>query len=296
MQRHLAKPLMQLLGYLPLPVVQRMGRLLGYLVYWVSERNRCIARTNLKMCLPEISQKERRRLAFSSAGAMGESLFEAPRLWRLGEQGLRARVENPEVLDEIVSKYKEGKGLVMASPHLGSWEFSGLLFAAHTQMTAMFRPPKLPEISAFVRAGRERAGSNLIPADLSGIKAMVKALAKGECVGILPDQEPEAGAGVFASFFDYPAYTMYLLPRLIQKNHAPAVFVFAERRSSGKFFLHARWVDEALYNESPELACHAMNRIIEELIMLCPAQYNWIYKRFRAHPDGYELYHQHCPK
>lgn len=296
MVRLIAKPLMQLLGVMPLPVAQLLGRGLGYLVYAVSARDRCAARTNLEICFPSLSAVERRRMAFRSAGAMGEALFEAPRLWRVGKRGLTERVLNPEVLEEIVSKYEEGRGLVISSPHLGSWEFAGLLFAAHTQMTSMFRPPKMAELGAYVRMGRERAGSRLIPADMSGIKALVKALGRQECVGILPDQEPEAGGGVYADFFDYPAYTMYLLPRLIQKNHVPAVFVCAERRSSGKFFLHALWADEALYNKSPELACQAMNRTVEQLIVLRPEQYNWIYKRFRAHPDGYELYSQKCPK
>lgn len=296
MLRWAARPLMQLLGGMPLPVVQFLGRGLGWVVYAVSRRDRCVAQTNLKICLPGLSSRERRSLAFKSAGAMGAALFEAPRLWRLGKAGLTDRVLNPELLEEIVAEYEEGNGLVIASPHLGSWEFAGLLFAAHTQLTSMYRPPKMAEIGSFVRAGRERAGSRLIPADMSGIKEMVKALTQGQCVGILPDQEPEAGSGVYASFFDYPAYTMYLLPRLIQKHHVPAVFVFAERRPAGKFFLHALWADEALYNKSPELACHAMNRIVEKLILRCPEQYNWIYKRFRAHPDGFELYHQHCLK
>ncbi len=296
MTEAIALSLLRLLGRLPLAFNQQLGQILGRVIFRLSERQRCVALVNLALCFPDASRHWRRTTARRSAGSMAAALLEAPRLWKMDAHALRRRLVNPEALEEVLQCYRTGRGVVIASPHLGSWEYAGLIFAAHAPMSSMFQPPKLAEIQDFVHAGRQHVGGQLVPANTSGIRAMLKALSQGNCVGILPDQEPERGAGVFAEFFKQPASTMYLLPRLVQKNRAPVVFVFAERLRGGRFRLHLQWGGEALYSTDPKIACQAVNDHVEELVKRCPAQYNWIYKRFREQPDGRQVYQTGCPR
>ncbi len=284
--------LLRLFSRLPLSFNHWVGRCLGALVWRFGKRERQVALANLQFCFPDSDREWRQRIARQSIMSMGEAMLEAPRLWHLSSEQLMRRLENPDVLEEILAVYRQGKGLVIASPHLGSWEYAGLLFAAHTAMISLFRPPKHERAGDYIKKARQRTGGVLVPTDGSGIRALSRALIRGDCMGMLPDQEPSRGNGVYADFFGRPAYTMFLLPRLVQKRRPPVFFVFSERLAGGRFRLHSLRAEEALYSADPATACAALNRSVETLIRLRIDQYNWNYKRFLAQPDGSDIYKQ----
>ncbi len=281
---------LKLLGRTPLRFNHWLGRMLGRVAWVTNAREKHNALTNLALCFPAESDRWRERVARESLMQMGAALLEAPHLWQLDARRISALLDNPEALEDALNVYREDQGLVLAVPHLGSWEFVGQLFGAHTQITSLFRPPRIERITEWIRQARQNTGATLVPTSASGVRALARALAKGGCSGILPDQEPEAGNGVFAPFFGIPAYTMTLLPRLVAKRGIPVLFLFAERLDNGKFRLHAKWRDPALYDADIETACAAMNRQIEALVRRCPEQYNWAYKRFKRQPNGEQRY------
>ncbi len=284
MRDRLALGLLLGLRHLPLGPAQRLGRATAGALWPLARRARRVTRANLAACFPEADEAWRAAVARESFRQLGAALFEAPRLWRTDGATLTARLDNPAVLHEILERYRRGEGLVIACPHLGSWEYIGLLFAHHTRMTNLYRPPRMASLDGLLRDGRQHTGATLVPTDASGVRALARALAQGECIGILPDQEPQAGAGTFAPFFDQPALTMTLLTRLVRKRRTPVCFVVAERRRGGRFRLHHHWAEEALYH--PEHGPAALNRSVERLVRALPGQYNWAYKRFRERPPG----------
>ena len=262
----------------------------GHLAWHLDKRHPRIAQINLEHCFTDRTPKWLKKTAKGSVMEMLTALVEAPRLWHLSRKELDDHLENPAILEEIISRYHQGNGLVIAAPHLGSWEYIGLLFAAHTQMTNLYRPPRMEGLNDFIKRGRKNSGAELVPTDGSGIRALSKALSKGECTGILPDQEPESGSGEYADFFGRPAYTMYLLPRLVRKRKTPVAFIYAERLDNGRFRLHYEWADSDIYSTDAKTACRNINRHIENLVRQNPEQYNWTYKRFRTQADGTQIY------
>ncbi len=138
-----------------------------------------------------------------------------------------------------------------------------------------------------MRQARERLGGKIVPTDARGVKALFQALAKGEAAGMLPDQEPRRGSGIFAPFFGKPTYTMVLLSRLAKKTKAVPVFAFMERLPNGKGF-HLHWlpVADEIYSNDMEVSATALNQAVEKCININPSQYMWTYKRFRQRPDG----------
>ncbi len=288
----LAVMLLRLLARTPLRFNLWLGRRLGVLAWWLGGREKQVALANLAFCFPDRDAAWRRRTARAALISMAEALCEAPRLWRMSAQTLRDRLDNPEVLETILDVYREGRGLVIAAPHLGSWEYVAGVVAPGAPMTNMFRPPKYPAVGAYIRAARESMGFSLAPADTSGVRVLARALMRRQCVGILPDQEPEQGNGVFAPFFGREAYTMTLLPRLVRKQRTPVLFVFAERLPGGRYRLHCRAADERLYSDDAATACAALNADVEALVRQRVDQYNWNYKRFLAQPDGTNIYRQ----
>jgi len=109
---------------------------------------------------------------------------------------------------------------------------------------------------------------------------LYRALQKGEQVGLLPDQAPGAGEGVWADFFGRPAYTMTLVTRLQRATGAAVVIGFAERLKEGRGYrLHAEELPAAGLDEA------RLNRAIERLVRRCPEQYLWSYNRYKV-PAG----------
>jgi KDO2-lipid IV(A) lauroyltransferase len=133
---------------------------------------------------------------------------------------------------------------------------------------------------------RERFGAALVPADMAGVRALLKALRRGELLGILPDQEPRHGNGVFSPFFGIPAYTMTLLARLAQQSAAPVFVTYAERLARGAGFrLHFQPLDLEPHYSVEEITA-AVNAGIEDCVRRLPQQYQWSYKRFKTQPAG----------
>lgn len=281
---------MRVASHLPLSTNHTLGKLLGSLAWRLDKKSRHVSLTNLRLCFPEQNGDWHNEIGKQSLIAMVQAMFETPFLWQQNLTQLNKLVLNPESLASLVENYEEGNGLIIASPHLGSWELVGAVCASHMKMTTLFRPPRMEELGDLMRSGRESRGATLVPTDSSGVKALTRALKAGEATGILPDQEPGEGNGLFAEFFSQPAYTMPLMLKLAKKRRIPIYFVFAERRESG-FFFHINKGKEELYDLAIEESCTVMNGQIEDLIRIRPQQYNWNYKRFRRHPDGINRYH-----
>ena len=126
-----------------------------------------------------------------------------------------------------------------------------------------------------------------MPANTRGIRILYKALAQGQPVAMLPDQEPQAGTGLFAPFFGVQAYSMVFLARLATKSGAPIVYAWCERLPWGRgYHLHFRAAPEATRADKIEDAVTATNLGVENCVRECPAQYQWSYRRFRTRPEG----------
>ncbi len=148
----------------------------------------------------------------------------------------------------------------------------------------MYSPPKMRSLEPLMRAGRNRgAAMKSVPANLSGVRAMLKALRHGEAIGVLPDQVPGVGEGEWVEFFGRPAYTMTLVGRLSEQTGAPVLLCYAERLPRGRGYRFV--VEPLLAPRPPESPVRALNRSLEQIIRRCPEQYLWGYNRYKV-PAG----------
>jgi len=261
--------------------------LIGWGLVMIPNRTARDSATNIGLCLPELTPGERRRLVRTSLLETGKTLIETSALWlRPGPQVLRLvkRVDGNEF---IAAGQQQGRGIILATPHLGAWEAAGLYCAAAFNITCLYRPLRMPELEELVLNARSRLGGNYVPTNAGGVRALYRTLGAAGSVAMLPDQEPQAGGGVFAPFFGVPAYSMVLLARLAAKTGAPVILVWCERLSWGRgYHLHFRPAPEAVYAADTVVAVGAINRAVEECIRECPSQYQWSYRRFKTRPDG----------
>ena len=152
----------------------------------------------------------------------------------------------------------------------------------------MYQPAKIPEVEALMSQARNQSGTSMVPTSAKGVKALYKHLKQGGTTVILADQEPPKQSGQFAPFFNVPALTQTLVPRLIQQTQAQALMIFTLRGSKrATFDVHIQAVDPDIYSPNLTAATHALNRSIECAISEAVEQYQWGYKRFKHQPDNH---------
>ncbi len=269
-------------------MVRRLGGLVGRLYFWIPNRERHNARINIALCFPEWSEAQRRALLKRSLIENVTTMIEMPAIWCGNLERWLSLVREETGRESLEQAVQQGRGVVLAGPHLGSWELCGLMLGRIAPLTTLYRPPRYEVMEALMVQGRSRTHARLVPTDAGGVKALYQALQRGEMVAILPDQQPKSERGsVFAPFFGEPALTMELVSRLSRKTGAPVVFCFVERLSAeAGYRLHWLAAPEGIDDADPVIAATALNRGVETCVRRCPEQYQWTYKRFRARPDG----------
>ncbi len=258
-----------------------LSRLAGPLVHRFSRREREVTEINLREAYPERNETDRRRLARASLTHSAATMLELGFAWMGDPERVEASildVHGRELLDEARA---EGRGVIVLAPHFGNWEVLNFWLSGHFPFTAMYEPPKIAELDAVTRQGRERMGASLVPTNPRGVAALLKALKRSEAIGILPDQEPDWGSGVFAPFYGRPAYTATLLPKLVARTEARVVTGVARRIPGRGFELHFLAADERVYATDEGESATGVNACVEAAIALDPAQYQWEYKRYR---------------
>ena len=278
--------LLRLVARLPLSFFHALGAQLGRIAYLTSPRFSRRLQENLRASGVCADEAHFRRLLKANVAESGRQGIEFIPLWFRDAARSAALVRRCTGEQDVLDAYAEGRGVVLLTPHLGCFEVSAIYAAQRFPITVLYRQPHVKALDRLIVAGRGRGQEKLAPATLKGVRALIKALRDGEAVGILPDQVPGNGEGVWVDFFGRPAYTMTLIGRLCQITR-PAVFVAMARRlpRGAGFEIDVRRVDGDL---SGEAGARRINAAIEDAVRRCPEQYLWGYNRYK-HPAGAPL-------
>lgn len=287
MRTFLIHCLLRFFAALPLPVTHALGTIIGWGLILVPNDLRRISRINIPLCLPDLTPAQHSHLLHDSLIEAGKTMSEAGALWLWPAQKVLGLVRETSGEEYVRAALKAGKGLILATPHLGAWEMMGLYGSARYPTTSLYRPPRLAEMAELIRHGRERTGAKLVPVDASGVRALYQSLERGEVAGMLPDQDPGAGNGMFAPLFGIQANTMTLLSRLAIRTGAAVIFCYAERLPFGRGY-HVHYIPAPPdVNAGPlERSVAGINEMVERLVRQQPEQYQWGYKRYRTRPEG----------
>lgn len=272
--------LFRILSRLPLWLLHLLGGWLGWLTYWLSPTYRRHLRENMAQAGIDAS------LRGAAVAEAGKQMIELARIWLRPAEDAFAQVVEVRGWEHVEAAQKVGKGIVFLTPHLGCFEITAQYYSAFGDITVLYRPPKQASIREMILAGRKRERLHLAPADLSGVRSLIKALKKGEAVGMLPDQAPKVGEGLWLKFFGRPAYTMTLAARLTETG-AATLMAWGERLPNGRGYrLHLHPPVRPLEGDTVARA-QQINVEIEGLIRECPTQYLWGYNRYKQ-PGGAE--------
>ncbi len=273
-----------LLGRLPLRALHALGAAAGWMTFWASPTYRRHLRENLAQAYPA---DVARRLLPQAVAHAGRGLLELPRVWMRPIEAVAPLVTRVSGWQHVEAAWQRGKGILFLTPHLGCFDITSQYYSSHAPITVLYRTPRKAWLNEVIVRGRTRERQRLAAADLSGVRTLLKALKRGEAVGMLPDQAPRVGEGRWLDFFGRPAYTMTLAARLAESG-ASVLFLYAERLPRGAgYHLRVRPPLSDLAGAKEDIAL-AINREIEALIRECPQQYLWGYNRYKR-PAGAEL-------
>lgn len=279
--------LFRLLAKLPLPLLHRIGALFGSIAYHTQPKLRKRILDNLQtaeIITDKTATNTFIKRIFQETAKSGLELTIA---WTRSSKEIITLFQEVHGWEHIEAALSEGKGLLLITPHLGSYDLAGRYISHYLPfpLTAMYRPPKLAWLEPIMNAGRERDNGRTAPANIQGVKRVMKALRSGEATIVLPDQVPSGGEGIWVNFFRRPAYTMTLATKLANMNNVQTLFFCGERLPKGTgFALHIAPMQGEL-NGDIYHDTELINHNIEAWIRRFPTQYLFTYNRYK-HPAG----------
>ena len=176
---HFSLLILRGIAALPAKWRQKLGIGLGWLMSKLAKKRRRIAKINLQLCFPELSNKETEELVRKNMAATGCGLIETASCWysNLDKQQAQTKIVGKENLDAALDK---GKGVILLSFHMTSLEIGGCLLGAHYDFLAMYKPNKNPLFDKAMCDGRLRHLKGLL--DRNNVRGTIKALKKNKIV------------------------------------------------------------------------------------------------------------------
>jgi KDO2-lipid IV(A) lauroyltransferase len=283
----LARALIWLLSLAPLRLLHALAPPLAWLYRRRGRRKQRVVDANLALAFPELDDDRREALARDNSVEMLRLLLETGAVWHWSEGRIRAHVSAVEGQDALDRALAAGSGVLLIGGHQGNWELLTLYTSMQTDLVALYRAPASARLQRAITRSRQRFGAELVASGGPAMRRLLRQLRAGAAAGILIDQQPKQGEGVFAPFFSQPALTMTLPHRLARKTGCRIVFADCTRLAGGRgWTIRYRPAPDAAYEDDPAAAMGAMNATLADLIRDHPAQYLWRYKRFDRQPEG----------
>jgi KDO2-lipid IV(A) lauroyltransferase len=280
----IALALIWLLHFLPLAVLAPIGRALGLLAYVAAAERRRVGRTNLRLCFPDWSEAERRRLLRRHFQAFGRAVIERGILWWSSKQRI-LRIIRIEGLEHWQSVSQ--RPVIWLAPHFVGLDMGGTRLAAEYRAASMYSRQKDPTLDAILYHGRTRFVMPRLVSRQEGLRPLVRVMRDGIPFYYLPDMDFGSRDSVFVTFFGVPTATITALSRIARLAGAVVVPVLTRQLARGQGYVlrfYPAWTD--FPTDDPAADARRMNAFIEERVREMPEQYHWLHKRFKTRPPG----------
>jgi KDO2-lipid IV(A) lauroyltransferase len=280
---HLGVLFMRMLAPLPLAWVRGLGYGLGLFLYFVVWPRRKVVDVNLRLCFPQWSARERRRVARGVFIHVAQSFLDRAWLWHADPEVVRRRV----VLNGAVRELSGSEPTIVFAPHFVGLDagVTGLTQQVPRRFIGIYTRQSNPVVDAWVLKGRHRFGGARPMSRAEGVREIVSALRAGDVMYLLPDMNFGPEESIFVPFYGKPAATVPSLSRFARLGRAKVVPVVTRMRRGGyEVRVHEAWAGFPSGDVEADTAL--MNRRLQDYIDEMPAQYYWVHKRFKTRPPG----------
>jgi Kdo2-lipid IVA lauroyltransferase/acyltransferase len=288
-ENFLARALLWLLGWVPHHVARLLCQGLAWTSYWLWPRLRRVGLFNLSLAYPQWSSRQRRRVLLGNFRSLGRMLADFASFPRWN----RGNIEQLIVYDgfeNYAEAKKKGKGVLFLTAHFGNWELSSFAHGLYGHpLNFVVRQMDNPLLDALINRYRCLSGGRAIYKHESA-RETLRALHRGEAVGILMDQNMLPGEGVFVDFFGRLACTTTGPARIARKTGAAVVLglvIWDESLKKYRLrFEPVEWIKREDPEEEIVVSTANFTRLIEEYVRRYPDQWLWVHRRWKTRPPG----------
>jgi KDO2-lipid IV(A) lauroyltransferase len=275
--------LLWLLHWLPLPILGRIGSAVGTLMYYAIPKRRKIAFTNLRLCMPELSEAQRKDIVMRHFQGYSRSILERSLIWWASFERIHGLIE---VVPAVPKPQMESGPTILFCPHFVCLDVGGVA-ARVMPLATIYSPQKNKAFDDLLRYGRERYGPVRLFTREEGVKPILRALRDGLPYYMLPDMDFGEKDATFVPFFGIQAATLTAMARLAGATGAkviPIIATFLPNYKGYRVEFFPAW--ENYPGDDIVAATRRMNAFIEDRVREHPAEYFWTHKRFKTRPPG----------
>jgi Kdo2-lipid IVA lauroyltransferase/acyltransferase len=274
--------LLWLLRLLPLPILAALGHAVGIVMYGFAVKPRRVARTNLKLCFPELSQRDREQLLRRHFRAFGRSLLDYGVLWWSSKERIQRLVK---IRDLENWRTVQHKPVIWLVPHFVGLDAGGIRVSTEYKAVSTYGRQNHAVLNACLKHGRTRFGNSVLLSRRKSAREVIRLMRQGLAFYYLPDQDFGPRYSIFVPFFGVSAATITGLSRIARLAGAAVVPCVTRQIKNGyEVRFYPAWED--FPGESDEADARRMNAFIEERIREMPEQYFWLHKRYKTRPPG----------
>jgi len=273
----------RILQALPPNTVVKIGRRLGYFIYYGIPIRRAVVLQNIQKAMPDLSRKERIRIARGTYVMFGQNFFEFLRtpVRTPKEMSNRIRLHNEHLLQEA---HDSGNGTLLMSGHFGNWEILACaIVSLGFPLVVIAKKQRNKRVDAMINDYRRSGGIETVPLGM-GVRAFLRALRQNKFVAMLADQEARKDA-IYADFFGLPSATAAGPAVLALKTGAQIIFGTCIQRKDGTYDMNFEKIKtddlDGLSEENIRIITQRHVSKLEEKIRQWPDHWFWMHKRWK---------------
>ncbi|TMP07096.1 lipid A biosynthesis lauroyl acyltransferase [Pseudoalteromonas sp. S3178] len=272
------------ISWLPQKLQLGLGKLLGRLVHKFMKRRRHIAEVNIKLCFPDMSEAEQKKLVLKNMENTGIAMVETGMAWWWPQWRVKNVYGSIKGLEHFERVQASGKGVLLLVPHFLHLEMTSRVMGLKCQGLGFYRPHNNPLMEYFTTNGRLRSNEYLI--GRKDVKGLLKSLKNKKVCYYLPDQDYGRNRCEFVPFYAVPdtATTTGTLMFAGSKN-CETMSLISHRDDNGKYHLEIIPELENFPSGDDKADVTRVNQRVEQAINVAPAQYMWLHRRFKTRPD-----------
>ncbi len=271
------RPIIECFRLVPPRVAAAVGEGVGALAGLFMWRERRRAEANLVRAFPDLSTTARQRIVRAHFRHLGRSLGEFLSLTRRDPAQLKAMVR-VEGLEHLESARAAGRGAVVLTAHLGSWEVAAAAIGLRVPNLAVVArdlyDPRLSRLSE-----RLRAHFNVRTFDTHDTRSMFRHLKRGGVLGVLVDQASRRVLNVPVGFFGRPVDTPVGPVNLAARAGSALLTGFIMQTGSGYRLILEELAGHA-NGTPPARQLERYNRRLEHWVREHPEQWVWMHNRW----------------
>lgn len=274
----------------PISLQDAMSNKLGDLIRNINKKRRRFARTNIKLCFPELNDEEIRQIIRNNFRQQARSVLHLGMIWWASKATLEKRIIM-QGQEHIEQSLNNNRGVIVMPAHSLALEAVLSCVAMRYTSSGFFNPMKNKLVDWFIAQARVRHGG-FSYARNAGLRPIIKDVRAG-CVALyLSDEDLGAERSIFAPFFGVQKASVPVLGRLAKSCRAdvlPCMGCYDEEKH--RYVITILPPLENFPQGDDYEDTLIMNQSLEKIIQICPSQYFWIMKMFKTRPEGEKTYY-----